>query len=392
MEMNNPSNKDRIAIVAVGYNRKEGLQRLLQSIASADYEDLSVPLVISIDCSGCQDVYQLAKDFQWTHGDKYVNIQETRLGLKEHIFKCFSLTRYFRGVVLLEDDLFVSPYFYHYAKETLKKYEDDNHVAGIAFYSNEFNGFHGIPIRVTKNGFDVFARQAVCSWGEMINERMWRNFSEWLESFDDDFSPFDMNEDIKIWSRAWTKYMYAYMLQSNTYFIYPHESLSTNFNDAGGEHGGGSNMLQISLLQGKRNYQLGDFSLLEHYDVYGDNCKIATWLGLEKEDLSVDFYGSRAKYYGRYVLTPFKLPYKVIKGFSLNMRPWELNIKYGLEGNDVLLYDREENRVCDAPKRKYPYNYVMYFMERYMLRLSPRIVFRYYSHLYWKIIRGLLRL
>ena len=110
--INIPENKEKIAIVAVGYNRKKSLERLLSSLEVAYYQHEDIPLVISIDASGDEEVYALAREYNWTHGEKYVNIQQERLGLKNHIYQCGDLTKYFKAIILLEDDLYVSPYFY----------------------------------------------------------------------------------------------------------------------------------------------------------------------------------------------------------------------------------------------------------------------------------------
>ena len=123
------SNKSKVAIVCVGYNRIKSMKRLLGALRSAKYPSNDVPLVISVDCSGDTELYNYVKDFEWPYGQKYVNIQEERLGLKNHIYQCGDLTEYFKAIILLEDDLFVSPYFYSYVLKTLEKYGDDNRIA-----------------------------------------------------------------------------------------------------------------------------------------------------------------------------------------------------------------------------------------------------------------------
>ena len=130
-ELATQRNKEKIAVIVVGYNRKNGIERLLDSINTACYDDNNIPLVISIDASGNQLLYDYVKSFNWKHGEKYVNIQENRLGLKAHIFQCASLSKYFKGVIILEDDLFVSPYYYHYCTECLEQYGSNEKVAGI---------------------------------------------------------------------------------------------------------------------------------------------------------------------------------------------------------------------------------------------------------------------
>lgn len=385
-ELENPKNKEIIAIVAIGYNRQVGLSRLLASVNEAVYDIPDVPLFISIDASGDQKLYEYVKGFEWKHGPKFVNIQEERLGLKKHIFQCMSLSKYFKGVIILEDDIFVSPYFYHYACKTLEKYGGDERVAGIALYRNEYDGYSNIPIIPFYNGQDVIAKKSVCSWGEMLNERMWNQFSEWLAAWDDNFEAIDMNETIKGWSRAWSKYFYAYLVLSNKYFIFPYESLTTNFNDSGGEHGGGEPIVQVALQQGRRNYQLADFEKLVRYDIYGHNEMIAEWLNLDKNELIVHFYQNARKCDKRYILSHPGLPYKVVKGFALTMRPWELNVKYDIRGEDIYLYDRESNDDIQLPKGKYSFRTLMFFWGRYKKQFTFSFVIQnYYNRIKTKL-------
>ena len=92
MQLDDINNKSKIAIVVVGYNRIKSIRRLLTSLSNAHYRQ-EVPLIISIDCSGDTELYEYVRNFEWKHGTKYVNIQEHRLGLKEHIFQCGDLTK-----------------------------------------------------------------------------------------------------------------------------------------------------------------------------------------------------------------------------------------------------------------------------------------------------------
>lgn len=373
MTCNITPNKSVIAVVVVCYNRPWAAKRLLDSLNAANYPECDVPLIISVDCSGNEDMYSLAIDFEWKHGKKYANIEKERLGLKKHIFQCASLAKYFKGVIILEDDIFVSPFFYHYAVQSLEKYGEDERVAGIALYKNEYQGFAGVPLQYVNNGNDVFACQSVCSWGELWNDRMWTEFSSWLGEWDKDFARVDMPNRIKNWSRAWSKYVYAYLVETDKYYIYPYESVTTNFNDAGGEHGGGNkSIVQVSLLQGKRNYHLGDFANLEKYDVYSQNKSIPEWLNIEQDDLTVDFYGLKNVYKGHYILAPFEMPFSKVKGFSLSLRPWELNIKYGIGGNELFLYYRDNNDEI-IPKRRIPMlSTASYFMRDFNFSLIQK--------------------
>ena len=97
------------AIVVVGYNRIVSIKRLLKSLQEAYYASIAVPLVVSIDKSDCTELYDFVENFEWTHGNKYVIIQEKKRGLKEHIYRCGDLSKFFKSVTILEDDLYVSP-------------------------------------------------------------------------------------------------------------------------------------------------------------------------------------------------------------------------------------------------------------------------------------------
>ena len=81
-------NQSKLAIVVVGYNRIDSIKRILRSLETAHYPSNDIPLVLSIDCSGDEGLYQYVRDYEWPCGEKYVIIQKERLGLKKHIFKC----------------------------------------------------------------------------------------------------------------------------------------------------------------------------------------------------------------------------------------------------------------------------------------------------------------
>ena len=136
-------NKNKLAIVVVGYNRIDSIKRILTSLDNAVYP-CDVPLVISIDCSGCEPLYDYVRNYTWNHGCKFVIIREKRMGLRDHVLSCGDLTKFFRGVIILEDDIFVSPYFYYYSLACVDKYDSDDRVSGISLYRPAMDG--NLPI------------------------------------------------------------------------------------------------------------------------------------------------------------------------------------------------------------------------------------------------------
>ena len=66
------------------------------------------------------------------YGEKIVLCHPERLGLRRHIISCGDLTEKYGAVMILEDDLYVSPDFYNYAMRALDKYGEHPQIAGIA--------------------------------------------------------------------------------------------------------------------------------------------------------------------------------------------------------------------------------------------------------------------
>lgn len=371
--------KDKVAIIVVGYNRMDGLKRLLNSVVNANYPDTNIPLVISIDCSNNTDVYNFVRNFQWPHGPLYVNIQKERLGLKNHIFQCGDLTEYFKGVILLEDDIYVSPDFYNYTLAAIEKYCDEEKIAGISLYNEERNGYIGLPFQPLNNGYDVYAWQTISSWGEAWTDTMWGNFRKWLLEWDEDFDSIPMPSVIKTWSKAWSKYYYAYIISKDLYYLFPYCSLSTNFNDVGGENGGGGSLVQVSLQNGCRDYNMPDFTALVKYDVFQQNIELYDVLGLDKKDVCLDLYGMT---YGeikpkRYVLSVKMMDFEIVRSYSLSLRPIELNVINAIDGKGIYLYDT--SRKSAKSKGQYSDNFIAYYIKGFNIKLILRYIFKYYK-------------
>ena len=378
--MNIQQDKSKIAIVAVGYNRLNSMRRLLTSLSNAHYEHDEIPLVISIDCSGDTDLYDFVNQFEWKHGTKYVNIQKTRLGLKAHILQCGDLTRYFRGVIILEDDIFVSEYFYQYVEKAVDFYYDEDRVGGISLYQNEV-GSKCAPVVYLNDGSDTYLKMGAASWGECWTDRQWSKFKEWYNNLDgNDIASIDMPEHIKKWKKAWSVYYKAFLTVTNRYFVFPFISHTTCFGDAGEHASSSSNIGQANLLCGERNYTFKPFDEMVRYDTYGTNEDVFKWIGLPKEDLCVDFRCEKINIRKcRYILTPAKMHYKVVKSFGLNMRPIELNIKYNIEGKDLFLYDTIDGN-ANAASVGYPWTISNYYLRGYNRRLSlQHVIISYYE-------------
>src|SRR4030043_1928352 len=121
------------AIVVVAYNRPRSLERLLSSLRNAK-KISNAELIISIDNKEPENIIikNIADAFEWPYGDKKVIYQEKRLGLKQHVLQCGDLSQKYGSIIMLEDDLMVSPYFYDFAKKALEFYDGDDKIGGVS--------------------------------------------------------------------------------------------------------------------------------------------------------------------------------------------------------------------------------------------------------------------
>lgn len=107
------------AIVIIGYNRLVSLKRLVGSLLKADYFGDKVDLIISLDNCGERLLVDYAESIVWPYGQRKIIAHEVRLGLKKHVLKCGELTDTYENLCVLEDDLYVSPGFYAFAKSAV---------------------------------------------------------------------------------------------------------------------------------------------------------------------------------------------------------------------------------------------------------------------------------
>lgn len=376
MDISTSENKSKIALIVVGYNRLKSIKRLLYSLQVALYPNKKIPLVISIDASGDEELYDYVREYKWEHGDKYVFIQKKRLGLKKHILKCGDLSLYFKAIVLFEDDIYVSPYFFNYVERTIEKYQENDEIAQISLYSNETNGYVGQPFVPLHNGSDVFLMQDVSTWGECWTRKMWSSYRMWLKRNENfEISLQDIPEPIKHWEKAWSKDFISYVVSNHKYIVFPYESLTTNFSDAGTHEMQSDNRVQVNLLNGPRNYNLLPLNELVKYDIFFNNEYIYGWLGINKNDLCLDLYGQSINpKRKKYLLTTKKINKKVVKTFGLKFRPIELNIKNKVSGQGIFLYDTNNEIICS--NGKYTTSIIKYYLKGFNGHLLLQIVIR----------------
>ena len=323
-------------IVVLAYNRQPSLNNLLNSLSRAEYGVNHVNLVISIDYSGLHDVYNLAEDFNWEHGEKIIIKHEKNLGLRHHVLYCGDLSLQYDSVIILEDDLLVSPNFYLYAKAALKFYKNNSNIAGISLYHNEHNEATELPFEAIDEGYDTYFVKAPSSWGQLWTSKQWESFKIWYDKgqqvLDVDFLP----DNVIAWPEtSWKKYFCKYLIETQSYFVFPKTAFTTNSGAIGEHHSEITGLHQASLSIQKDNFKFPRIEdTINVYDQFFEICQdsINSIENFDLKDIEVDVFGTKPihKVKSKYVLSSkvCKVP---IKAYAVTYYPINLNVLQGLK-------------------------------------------------------------
>ncbi len=333
------------AIVVVGYSRPDTLKRLLQSVGNATYHDSDIDLIISLDkADNEEDVVKVANDFEWRFGKKTIRRFPERQGLRKHIIQCGDLTEKYGAVIILEDDLLVAPDYYEYVKAALDYYENEECITGIALYSHEWNGYARKNFVPMADQYDTYLGQYSITWGQCWNHKWWSQFKAWYLAHEGKLVenpkiPMNINH----WSdRSWGKYFVNYIVEKDKYYVIPRISRSTNCSDIGEHVRIADNVHQVRLMTGLvESYHFAPVKIAQKYDIYFESINIKDVFDEEvKKGLVVDLAGyGRLEKGKRYLLSTLQLPYKIVKSYGLQLRPYEMNVIQNVPGNCIHLYD-----------------------------------------------------
>ncbi len=330
----------------MAYNRLESLQRLCRSLDRMDEPQGEVPLILSIDNNEGknQDVIDYAHKYTWKFGPKEVRVKEKKTGLKAHIISCGDLTEEFGEVIILEDDLFVSPYFLNYVKEAHQFYRNEERIAGISLYSYRLNDMiwnNKLPFIPITNHSDVYFLQVASSWGQSWSREHWRGFREWFNTNPDLSKIKGMPlEVINYPQSSWKKFFVGYLVHTNKYFVFPNKSLSTNFNDPGTHYFDRDHDAQSPLATVDPRIRFLPFAEAENvYDSYFEITPSTIKKyneQLRAYDFEVDLYRTKRpqSITKPYVLTTKKCVNPLMT-FERSLRPHELNVFYSISGEDI---------------------------------------------------------
>jgi hypothetical protein len=343
-----------LAIVVITHNRPYSLKRLLNSLYHAHYSNTNITLYIAIDYSIYQnESVEIAKDFNWKNGAKSIIKQNINLGLKNHVIACTDLVKNHDAIIVLEDDLFVAPYFYTYALKTYNFYRSDSKIAGISLFTYETDEIKFYPFRPLKDDSDVHFIQVPSSWGQVWGKTQWNNFKNWYH-LNSETALENLPDYAKDWgTHSWKKYTMNYLIQEDLYFVFPNSSYTTNFEEPG-VNSSRTGFFLSSLELNDRAITLQKFDNSKSvYDAHFEITphSIISWnKHLNKYNFDVDLKRCKplSSYSKDYVLTYNKEESNKVS-FSNLLYPIEQNIALGLKGREIGLHKKEHlNNITDV--------------------------------------------
>lgn len=352
------------AIVVIACNRAESLRRLLRALGRGHYPPgVEVPLVVSIDRhQRAAESFAVAAELPWPHGDKRLLLREESLGLQEHFLRCGDLVDEYGAVVVLEDDVYVSPFFYEFVGVALARYAGDPAIAGSSLYSFGFNECAEAPFAAVDDGADAYFLQSAGSWGQVWSRAQWSAFRAWLRRRGpverSALIPHEMNR----WpAPSWKRMLNVYLAEERKYFVIPRHGLTTNLGEPGVHVSRVVTYLSAPLSWGPRDWRLPSLSDSRcRYDPFFqlDPACLRAWSTVPLPiDLALDLYAQRDLdgIAESWVITSRNFREGAAeRSFGIRLFPFETNLIEGIGGDSFGLVPRQAvlAGVREAPLRR----------------------------------------
>jgi len=330
-------------IVIPAYNRPASLDRLLASAANAVYP-AGVPLVISIDWGGdrMEEVRRVATDYHWPHGEKRIINHQRHLGLTGNVFFCGDLSQQLGDIILLEDDLYVSPSYYAYARQALDYYREDDRISGISLNALWFNGYTHQPFIPYLDDADVYFLQVPWYQGQAYTKEKWSAFARWRmrpdsansyqQPLHEMFASFPATD--------WFPLKTRYLSDTGRYYVMPRQSLTTNFGERGTHFSRETRFFQVPLQTLRHSFRLhGLDDAVAVYDSFQEILpdrlnRLTVALAGYEFDIDLNATKSPKNLKHEYVLTTRRCS-SPRATFAKVMRPMEANVIEAVTGKGI---------------------------------------------------------
>eukprot|EP00188_Purpureofilum_apyrenoidigerum_P001641 Plantae.Rhodophyta-Purpureofilum_apyrenoidigerum.ctg19257.p1 GENE.Plantae.Rhodophyta-Purpureofilum_apyrenoidigerum.ctg19257~~Plantae.Rhodophyta-Purpureofilum_apyrenoidigerum.ctg19257.p1 ORF type:complete len:784 (-),score=172.86 Plantae.Rhodophyta-Purpureofilum_apyrenoidigerum.ctg19257:1570-3921(-) len=240
-------------VIVLTMNRPWALERLLKSIDGAEYGNDEVDLDIIVDKPKKKDeadpsTLQTANQFPWKRGEKRVIVFNKNQGLIRTWLTCFNATNANERVVILEDDLEVSPLYYRYLNAVHDQYHDVHDIAGFSLQRATLIPTFNPARKIAHGNHPVYMYKLVGTWGFSPRAEQWTQFQKWFfERFEDkSFKPFVDGLRINDWynGREWSNWFLRFCDEEDYFTLYGNmpekTTLCANWREPGEHYGSGA--------------------------------------------------------------------------------------------------------------------------------------------------------
>lgn len=265
-------------IILFTYNRVDHTQMAVESLllnAEASQSDLFVFSDGSKNETKIEDVRQNREYVHTITGFKSVTIveRECNWGLSKSLIAGITeLVDKYGRVIVVEDDLIVSPYFLKYMNDALEKYKDDDRVASISAFLNPTD---------TQTSQTFFLRYFAC-WGWATWKRAWKLFNpdsrDLLKKLRWKTKEFNIGGTGPFYgilycdkvglNDSWAVRFYASCFLENKLHLFPNHTMAIQSGmDGTGTHSGVSSVYNNMTLS-EKPILLPDISVVENKKMY----------------------------------------------------------------------------------------------------------------------------
>ncbi len=336
-------------IVIPAFRRTDSLGRLLRSLLRADIPS-GVRLIIAIDrpedqrlASDNRAVVELARAFKWPYGPLDLIWHDQPLGLIGNTYFCHALATDYGAAIVLEDDLVVARPFYTYAMQALVAYGRDSRIGGIALNTLWYNGFTHQPFIPLSDAADVFFLQLATPQGQLYTAEQWQAYASWLAWSDHHTADTFVHPLVSHMPPTdWLPDTMRYLASTGRTFVFPRDSLTVSFGDAGTHIRQDSAFFQVPLQDIRRTFRLGslDDSSAVYDSFYEIRPDVLSRLAPALADIefAVDLYATKQPQHlkAEWVLT--SRPARSARAtFAKVMRPMEANVIHEIAGEGLSL-------------------------------------------------------
>jgi len=238
------------------------------------------------------------------------------------------------NVLVLEDDMVVSPFFQAYLNKSTVNVSAD--VSGIALYRYSIVEQNHFPFYLIPNDEFVYYQQRACSNGTFYTWEMLKPYFEFLDSFAHNYSDYHLPENVRKWGdEVWEKSFYCYLIKNKKYLAFPRFSPSTDFADYG-VHMKKQTLKYVHQTKLYLGSTFGKISRLEDTHNVFDSFYELSPKTIKRFNKELSDYDFESDVYGFKDLQYVKTPYLLSSKNTLNAKcGWERRLKP--EINNVLL-------------------------------------------------------